>query len=164
MAEKKKSAPVSSGPVKPEDKKKALETALCPHICGFFCGCFYIFFCYMNNFCLHFVMVLLLYFRINIIIISFHSQGILIFPDILLLLLTFDMLVLQEALLPPNCLKSHTHISQEALANGQADNILRLALLFLYFHLQLQDQKLPVYLQQAFFLLLNPYNKTPVVL
>ena len=28
MAEKKKSAPVSSGPVKPEDKKKALETAL----------------------------------------------------------------------------------------------------------------------------------------
>ena len=71
---------------------------------------------------------------------------------------------IQEALLPPNCLKNHTHISQEALANGQADNILRLALLFLYFHLQLQDQKLPVYLQQAFFLLLNPYNKTPVVL
>ena len=28
MAEKKKSAPVSTGPVKPEDKKKALETAL----------------------------------------------------------------------------------------------------------------------------------------
>ena len=28
MAEKKKSAPVSAGPVKPEDKKKALETAL----------------------------------------------------------------------------------------------------------------------------------------
>ena len=28
MAEKKKTAPVSSGPVKPEDKKKALETAL----------------------------------------------------------------------------------------------------------------------------------------
>ena len=28
MAEKKKSAPVSTAPVKPEDKKKALETAL----------------------------------------------------------------------------------------------------------------------------------------
>ena len=28
MAEKKKTAPVSTGPVKPEDKKKALETAL----------------------------------------------------------------------------------------------------------------------------------------
>ena len=63
------------------------------------------------------------------------------------MLLTFDMLVLQEALPPPNCLKSHTHISQESSANGQEDNILRLALLFLYFHLQLQDQKLPVYLQ-----------------